>query len=64
MENVIKGEAVDFEKVQSMDGTYIVNKYTKGHQHPEKNIVEFDESDIIAAESKKSRMGRMSNSGN
>ncbi len=30
MEHVIKGDAVDFEKVHSMDGTYIVNKYTKG----------------------------------
>jgi len=30
IDNVIKGEAVDFEKVHSLDGTYIVNKYTKG----------------------------------
>ena len=33
IENVIKGDAVDFEKVKSLDGTYIVNKLTghKGH---------------------------------
>jgi hypothetical protein len=34
MENVIKGEAVDFEKVLSLDGTYIANKYSKNHKHP------------------------------
>jgi len=27
MENVIKKGAVDFEKVSSLDGTYILNKY-------------------------------------
>jgi len=27
MENVIRGEAVDFEKMESLDGTYIINKY-------------------------------------
>jgi len=65
MENVIKGEAVDFEKVQSMDGTYIVNKFTKGHKHTaEKDRGDFEAADIIAAESKKSRMSRMGNSGN
>lgn len=65
MENVIKGEAVDFEKVQSMDGTYVVNIFTKGHKHAaEKDRGEFDAADIIAAESKKSRMSRMGNSGN
>merc|ERR1712113_352284 len=26
-ENVIKGNAVDFERVTSLDGTFIVNKY-------------------------------------
>ena len=30
MENVIKGTAVDFERVTSLDGTFIVNKYEDG----------------------------------
>jgi len=29
MPNVIKGNAVDFEKVSSLDGTFIVNRYNK-----------------------------------
>ena len=27
LENVIKGQAVDFERVTSLDGTFIANKY-------------------------------------
>jgi hypothetical protein len=26
---VIKGNAVDFEKVSSLDGTFVVNRYNK-----------------------------------
>ena len=33
IENVIKGNAVDFEKVASLDGTFIVNKYVTDHDH-------------------------------
>lgn len=33
MENVIKGNAVDFEKVASLDGTFIINKYVSDHDH-------------------------------
>jgi len=29
MPNVIKGNAVDFEKVSSLDGTFIINRYFK-----------------------------------
>ena len=66
MENVIKGNAVDFQKVSSLDGTFVVNRYNREHTHtPSKRpgeILEFDEADMIAAESKKSRMSRSSNS--
>lgn len=62
IENVIKGTAVDFERVASLDGTYIVNQYNSGHKHsdgrkPDTHI-EFDEADIIVEEQKKSRLGR------
>lgn len=51
IENVIKGEAVDFEKVHSLDGTYIVNKYTGGTKNEDSKVKgEFDEEDIIAVE--------------
>lgn len=30
LENVIKGNAVDFERVTSLDGTFIANKYAPG----------------------------------
>jgi len=33
MENVIKGTAVDFERVSSLDGTFIANRYDDGHTH-------------------------------
>jgi hypothetical protein len=29
MTDVIKGNAVDFERVYSLDGTYITNRYTQ-----------------------------------
>ena len=31
LENVIKGNAVDFERVTSLDGTFIANKYSPSH---------------------------------
>lgn len=66
MENVIKGNAVDFQKVSSLDGTFVVNRYNREHTHtPSKRpgeIREFDEADMIASESRKSRMTRNSNS--
>lgn len=65
MTNVIKGTAVDFEKVNSLDGTYIINRYNKNlpGQISKKKlqpIKEFDETDIIAEEQRKSRMRRPS----
>jgi len=60
IENIIKGNAVDFEKVASLDGTYIVNKYISDHDHQKGKkrgpLKEFDESDIIGYENKKSRL--------
>ena len=55
LSNVIKGTSVDFEKVSSLDGTYIINRFTKDSDvvKPKKfaSITEFDEADIIASES-------------
>jgi len=49
-----------------LDGTFVVNRYNREHTHtPSKRpgeILEFDEADMIAAESKKSRMSRSANS--
>lgn len=33
IENVIKGDAVDFERVTSLDGTFIVNRYSPPEEH-------------------------------
>jgi hypothetical protein len=66
MENVIKGSAVDFEKVASLDGTYVLNKFVSEHDKKTRrsgSIEEFDESDIVAYENKKNRLGRPMNGG-
>lgn len=70
MENIIKGNAVDFERVTSLDGTFIANRYDADHTHDpslkRKNnkVVEFDEADIIAEEERKTQKSRMGNSAN
>jgi hypothetical protein len=53
MPNVIRGTAVDFEKVSSLDGTFVINRYNKvdsllASKSPSLDIKEFDEADIIA----------------
>lgn len=65
IENVIKGTAVDFEKVNSLDGTFVVNKFDAGHSHQmgkrPKKITDFNEADLEAEDERKSvgsRMGR------
>jgi len=60
MENVIKKVAVDFEKVSSLDGTYIINKYNgaTGSHSTMFDASRTTEADLISAESKKSRMSR------
>jgi Sortilin, neurotensin receptor 3, len=65
MENAIKGEAVDFERVTSLDGTFLANRYDDGHTHdPAFNKKffgqdEFTEADMIAEETRKGKMSRM-----
>jgi hypothetical protein len=49
MTNVIKNKAVDFEKVNSLDGTFIINRYNKEVNALFKPEI-FDETDIIAKE--------------
>lgn len=69
LENIIKGgSAVDFETVESLDGTYIANRYdvnhgTNGNNQPAGNLREVTEEDIEAEESAQSERSRMSNSG-
>ena len=63
IEKVIKGSMVDFEKVSSLDGTFIVNKYNSDYEASFKHSTVFDaneinESDLVAEESRKSRLGR------
>jgi hypothetical protein len=54
---------VDFEKVSSLDGTFIVNKYNSDYEASFKHSTVFDandvsEADLVAEESRKSRLGR------
>jgi len=72
IENVIKGNAVDFERVTSLDGTFIANKFMFNKKNAivnrkmsklinEYEQREFDEADMIAEEERqasKSRMGK------
>jgi len=74
MENVIKGNAVDFERVTSLDGTFIINKYNSGKDRAQRTVnrrrgknkeedfqEEFDEDDMIAVEMRKASRSRMGN---
>ena len=71
IENVIKGNAVDFERVTSLDGTFIANKFYSGNRKDFINHkrmtnskireAEWSESDMIAEEEKKAGRSRMSN---
>ena len=65
LDNVIKGNAVDFERVTSLDGTFIANKYSPSmmtnmlrtmhngqiDDWAEDEVI-WDESDIIAEEAR------------
>ena len=42
MENVIKGNAVDFEKVSSLDGTFLLNRYKGDNSDTPKHNTYFD----------------------
>ena len=74
LEDVIKGEAVDFERVTSLDGTFIANKYSpqglKGManklrnrdrmEHAEQEWEEeWGEGDLIAEEGRQVAHSRM-----
>jgi hypothetical protein len=64
LENIIKGPgAVDFETIESLDGTFIANRYDKDHgtsntKHAGE-LREITEDDIIAAELQQSEHSRM-----
>ncbi len=69
LENIIKGGgAVDFETVESLDGTFIANRYDKDHHEVGHKMAgqlrEITEEDIIAEEVQQAEHSRMSNSGN
>ena len=74
LENVIKGSAVDFERVTSLDGTFIANCYVPREgartaiidkrRGKMLDAMEFSEEDLIAEEEKKASKSRMSASGN
>lgn len=74
MQNVIKGQAVDFERVTSLDGTFIANRFA--FQDKKQGVFnnrkmgkfindleqwEFGEDDMIAEEEKKAAKSRMGN---
>ena len=74
LENVIKGNAVDFERVTSLDGTFIANKYApnksqtfapkkrggNGYNHGSHYVEdEWDEADLIAEEQRHASHSRM-----
>jgi hypothetical protein len=66
LENIIKGGgAVDFETIESLDGTFIANRYDRDHGNGQGNnkhageLREITEEDIIAAEAHQSEHNRM-----
>mmetsp|Transcript_11286 Transcript_11286/g.18998 ORF Transcript_11286/g.18998 Transcript_11286/m.18998 type:complete len:589 (-) Transcript_11286:363-2129(-) len=68
LENIVKGAgAVDFETVESLDGTFIANRFDREHgsggEKAPGHLREITEEDIIAAESMQAEKSRM-NSGN
>lgn len=69
LENIIKGGgAVDFETVESLDGTYIANRYDVNHGRGNSNAAghlrEVTEDDIREEEMANAERSRMSSGGN
>jgi len=69
LENIIKGgSAVDFETVESLDGTFIANRYDVNHgknnNHGPGQLREVTEEDVLAEENAQAEKSRMQNSGN
>jgi hypothetical protein len=68
LENIIKGGgAVDFETIESMDGTFIANRYDAHHNDGNNkgagNLHQITEEDIEEGELNQAERSRMSNSG-
>ena len=73
LENIIKGNAVDFERVTSLDGTFIANRFIPQNairNQFQKRVMdkaldrlEFTEEDMIAQEEQKASKSRMSATG-
>jgi len=66
LENIIKGAgAVDFETVESMDGTFLANRYDKhhgtGNNKNAGHLREITEEDILMEEASKDEHSKMSN---
>lgn len=55
MSNVIKGAQVDFEKINSLDGTFVINRYNRDFNPIHKPDI-FSEDDMLIEEEKKGRM--------
>ena len=49
MSNVIKSNSVDFEKVNSLDGTFIINRFNRDFNALQKPNL-FDDTDAITVE--------------
>lgn len=63
IENVIQGSSVDFERVRSLDGTYIINRYDSEHNHSARSNngrpdfrSQIDEYEILEQEEEKESM--------
>lgn len=48
MENVLRGsDLVDFEKVNSLEGVFIANKFDKGHGHGMESPNDISSTDVV-----------------
>lgn len=72
LENIVKGgHAVDFEACESMEGTFIANRYdvnhdkegNKGRFNNSGNLKEITEEEILAIQTRENDKARMSTSG-
>ena len=58
MSNVIKNGQVDFEKINSLDGTFVINRFNREvNAQSTPNI--FSEDDLIIEDEKKSRLSQI-----
>ena len=59
LENVVKGNAVDFERIASLDGTFLAN--VNSTVKPKKG---WSETDLVSQENRKASHSRLSNQSN